>query len=371
MAVYIFLYLFVFVFSFCYSFAKDKFAISVFRTLCFLTLAVPAAVRYNIGTDYENYKRIILNGFRNHTYALFEPGWTPLLSFIDRFNLDIQWFFVFASLVTYTCLFCVIERNYFFIAIPIYVCLPYLESYSLVRQAMAATIFLVAVQFCSENKYLKSILAAALAVLFHKSVLLLCLILPLSKLKWKLFSPRGNVFLFGILFILFFVCDITKIVVVNVLSFTPYAGYISSSFFHKTEMGTGLGLMLRIAACFVLLFVCSREMKDNVCKDASSKAVSVHSNLYKTVCLFEFCQVVFYLMSAEIHIFNRLPNLLNPFFPIAVLCMAKSKSKYRKLGILFLYFVFFILFVATLKSSPASAKGGLGITPYQSIFSRW
>lgn len=370
MAIYIFLYTSVFAFSFCYSFAKDKFAMSIFRTLCFLTLTIPAVVRYNIGTDYENYKRIILNGFRKDRYALFEIGWTPILSFMDKFNIDIQWFFVFASLVTYICLFYVVERKYFFIAIPIYVCLPYLESYSLVRQAMAVAIFLVAIKCFLENKYFKSILTAVFAVMFHKSVLLLCLILPLSKLRWKCFSPRRNVFLFGIIFILFFVCGITNIVVTKVLSFTPYAGYIYSSFFRKTEMGTGLGLLLRITVCFVLVFISSRKMRENVYKNIYSKAVSVHSNLYKTVCLFEFCQIVFYLISAEIHIFNRLPNLLSPFFPIAALCMAKSKSKYRKLGILFMYFAFFILFVATLQSNPSSATGGLGLTPYQSIFSR-
>lgn len=367
---YIAIYIFSGILAFCYSKTKNKFAMSIFRTLCFLTLTVPAAVRYNIGTDYENYKRIILNGFRNHRYALFEIGWTPILSFMDKFNIDIQCFFVFASLVTYICLFYVVERKYFFIAIPIYVCLPYLESYSLIRQTMAVAIFLVAIKWFSENKYFKSILTAVFAVLFHKSVLLLCLILPLSKLKWKCFSPRRNVFLVGIIFILFFVCDITKIVVDKLLSFTPYAGYISSSFFRKTEMGTGLGLWLRITVCFVLVFITSRKMRENVYKNIYSKAVSVHSNLYKTVCLFEFCQIVFYLMSAEIHIFNRLPNLLSPFFPIAALCMAKSKSKYRKLGILFMYFVFFILFVATLQSNPSSAAGGLGLTPYRSLFSR-
>lgn len=364
---YLTIYVLSVILSVCYSFAKDKNLIFILHIICFLVLFIPASMRYEIGTDYENYAKAISMGFSQSRYDIFEIGWQPILFLIDRFNIDIHLFFVFAAFVTYFSLFLVIDRRDFFLVLPMYICIPYLESFSLVRQAMAATIFLVAIKFCAEHKYLRAFILALVSTLFHLSTIVLCLILLLSNFKWKIFSPTRNLFLFCFIYLIFTVFDFAEIIFF-LISGTKYGVYINSNFNQASEMGSGLGVLLRELQCLAMVFVSSTCIRRG--RNYSSNKIFFHFNMYKIVCVFCFCQVFFYILSTKIHIFGRLPNLINPFLPIACAHIANSKSKYRRLAIIFTYVVSFILFLTTLVANPSSAGGGLGLTPYKSILMR-
>lgn len=364
---YLVIYVLSVVFSICYSFAKDKNLIFILHIICFLVLFIPASMRYEIGTDYENYAKAISMGFFQNKYDIFEIGWQPILFFIDRFNVDIHLFFVFAAFITYFSLFSVVDRRDLFLVLPMYICIPYLESFSLVRQAMAATIFLVAIKFCAEHKYFRAFILALVSTLFHLSTIALCLILLLSNFKWKFFSPTRNLFLFCFVYLIFTVFDFTEMIFFFI-SVTKYGVYINSKYNQATEMGSGLGVLLRELQCLAIVFVSSKYIRSG--RIYSSNKVVLHFNMYKIVCVFCFCQVIFYALSTKIHIFGRLPNLINPFLPVAFSYVANSKSKYRRLAIIFMYTTYFVLFLATLIANPSSAEGGLGLTPYKSILMR-
>lgn len=47
-----------------------------------------------------------------------------------------------------------------------------------------------------------------------------------------------------------------------------------------------------------------------------------------------------------------------------------SVSPWRKIGMVVFQFLIFILFISSLLNANASLAGGLGIVPYQTIFSR-
>lgn len=373
MTVYFFVYLFGFIFSFCYSFAKDKFAISVFRILCFLTLALPACLRYNIGTDYENYTRIILNGFARGKYDMFEAGWIPILWFIDKFDLDLQFFFIFASLCAYSIVFKYIERPYFYLCMPVYICTAYLESYSLVRQNFACTVFLLCIMNFQNKRYFRAVLWGAVSFLFHKSTIFLCLLLPLSSMRWKMFSPYKNAVLFLLMYALFDFFNFAQIIMEKVVGNTFYSVYVNSGFNRQTEIGTGLGLLLRICIMFIFVFISSRqvnEKKEWSGKNEQASMLSLQEKNYKITCIFMFSFLAFALMAKRIHIFNRLMNLMTLSYLLSMHTMAKSKNKYVKVALLFVIIALSILFFKDLQSNPSSAAGGLGLTPYQSIFSR-
>ena len=119
--------------AFCYSKSKDKSASVVFLVSTFLALFLPAAVRYNIGTDYKNYVQIISASLPKHRYAVFETGWIPMLWLLDNFDLNIHFFFVLTDFAILMCLFFVLDKKSFYLCIPIYVCFAYIQSFSLVR----------------------------------------------------------------------------------------------------------------------------------------------------------------------------------------------------------------------------------------------
>ena len=373
MTVYFLVYLCGFIFSFCYSFAKNKYVVCMYKILTFLTLALPACLRYKIGTDYENYTGAIVNGFSQGKYDIFEAGWIPVLWFIDKFGFDLQFFFIFVSLCTYFIVFKYIERPYFYLCVPVYICTAYLDSYSLVRQSFACTIFLLCIMSFQDRKYFRAILWGAVSFLFHKSTIILCLLLPLSSMQWKIFSSYKNAVLFLLIYFLFDFFNFAQIVMEKIVGNTFYAVYVNSGFNRQTEIGTGLGLLLRICIIFIFVFVSSRQLnvKNDFCdKDRKTSSLLLQEKNYKLICICMFSFLAFALMAKRIHIFNRLMNLMSLSYLLSVQTMAKSKNRYRKFALLFVIIALSVLFFKDLQSNPSSAAGGLGLTPYRSIFSR-
>ena len=137
------------------------------------SVIVFAGFRYEIGYDYPKY----LAGF------LFDSElkhWEPLFNFLTRlireinFGLDSQALFVLFSFLTIMILFISIKRltPYYRTSLIIYLLIPglFLNSFSVVRQAIAMAIILYALFFLTVEKDNKKFIAYALvAFLFHYS----------------------------------------------------------------------------------------------------------------------------------------------------------------------------------------------------------
>ena len=352
------------IFALCYSKSKDKSASVIFLLLTFFVLFVPAALRYNIGTDYKNYVRIISNNLPRHRYTSFEVGWIPVLWLMDNLNLPVHAFFVLIDFTILFCLFTVLDKKAFWLCIPIYVSFAYIQSYSLVRQALAATIFLLAVKHWIARKYMLTILFGVISFLFHKSTVFLCVLLILANFKWKLLSRRNNCVLVVIIYLLIDKLKLASLLMDTIVGNTFYSSYIQSSFNMSTE-GSGLGSLFRELLLFVVVIASSRTVN----KWNTSNRLP-QSRLYTVSILFSLAGISFFILSTQIHIFNRLPCLIIPFLVITVQCVYRSKYRYRKLALLLLEVGWFFSFVLYIKESLISNPGGLGITPYQSIFSR-
>ena len=132
-------------------------------------------------------------------------------------------------------------------------------------------------------------------------------------------------------------------------------------------MNTGLGVLSRELILFCALVFSSRTLR---VKGGGFTTDSEKNPLYQLCCILSFFQLVFYILSSQIHIFNRLANLLSPAYIFIVPCLYHSKSKYRKLALLFIICMMFLLYVVTLAQSSSDLSGGLGLTPYRSIFNK-
>lgn len=369
MSIYFFIYIISFIFSYCYSKCKSKDVRIVFLILTFLSLFLPLALRYNIGTDYKNYVSVLEPAMRGYYNDDWELGWNILITFMRKFQINIHFFFVFGAFFTILFVMKTLSREYFYLCIPIFVSVQYLESFSLVRQALAVAILMYALKTYSERRRFKGILLIALACCFHESSFVLFLVLPFFELKYKYINNYTCCLVFGTIYIALQILHLGEKILVKSFSFIPLiAVYMSSQFNQATKMGSGLGLLLREMIVFVpLLFLRKQDFEYNT-TIKKGKTVILKSLDYNMFFILSALIFSADILSGQIHIFNRLVNLFTMVYVYEAQLILKSKSKYRKILICWLLLCYFVIFAFSVYVEKSSNKGGLGITPYQSIF---
>lgn len=343
--------------AFLYSKCKEKYFGLCLRIVTFTILFIPLAIRYNIGTDYETYVRIVNNIINGHKFYAFEYGYIPIIWLIKNFNLDIQFFFIIPAFISLCIIFYIIPKKCFWFCIPAYICVSWIDSFSLVRQSFAAVIFLLSIKSMCDNKFLKAVLWGIVAGLFHTSLFFLLFLLLFTIPKWNVFSPYNNIFLFIILNTILALTPAAEYLMQTILSVTPYAAYINTIFAKKPEMGSGLGVLLKLLILLMVLFFSNRNklLKKDI--------------RYNLVIIFTFVFSFSQILSTQIHIFGRMYHMFDPFYIFMLIAIYDGKSKYKKWVILFIQLAMFLIYYNILRNSPSSAWGGLGLVPYVSIFS--
>lgn len=373
MFIYVVIYLLSFIFSFCYAKCKDKYAAAVFKVLTFMVLFIPAALRYEIGHDYKNYV-----GFLQHydlSNPVFEIGYSPIIWFIQFFSLDLHWFFVITSFISYLCIFSVVKKEYAFYSIPIYICTSYLFGLSGVRQALSVSIALVFVDAYTKKEYKKAILFYVLGFCFHKSSLFLIFVTVLASMKWKKLNPYRNALIVFVIYFVFFNFKVGNLLITKIIPLTPYANYLDiAMYFMGVERGSGLGILLKIFMYMAIVFGFSWDLQKSehsellVSKRCSSG--EAHIRLYKVSCVVVFIYTAFTILVLDARIFNRLPQMLNPLFVLVFQCLGESKSKYKKIILPITLLGFFYFYYGSILANTVTADSGMGINPYQSILGR-
>lgn len=369
---YILVYFLSTVLSYCYSKSRDKSSTIVFLCLTFLTLFLPLALRYGIGTDYKTYVRIIQDVVTSGINDEIEIGWTPLLLIIRNFHLDSHIFFLFPAFLSTLIAFTIVPRQYLWFCLPSYTAIYWLESFSLVRQAFAASVFLVALHWFFKKKYLAFLVFALLSSLLHKSMFILLILTPLSIFNWRIFTPWTNTIILMTVYLVTRFVNLGQIIMDVIVGNTAYARYITSQFNKESEGGSGLGLYLRLVIFLILLIVpfvpYRKKYLEN--KNKFSSEFVEKRREYNLLCIYIFFLTLGHILAYQIHIFNRIPNIFSVFYLFFAYKLVNAKSRYRKLAMFFFQGLLFLLFLATLRGARISLGGGLGIVPYQSIFSR-
>ena len=168
---------------------------------CFWVLFLFAAVRYGIGYDYYAYKKSVLHQVADYTMERYEP--------LSRLLIDIgyhthyQLFFILCSILTLfplykACLKLSINPAFsliIYFLFPLY----YLESLSIVRNAIAYSLVLYVFVLLNQKKLTSSIILLIIAILFHKSAIIGVCIYPLFYIN---ITKRINILLFIASFVL-------------------------------------------------------------------------------------------------------------------------------------------------------------------------
>lgn len=154
---------------------------------CFLATFVFAAIRYGIGWDYYGYMHAAQHDVDDVRLDHNEPLARVIIDI--AFNTHYQVFFVISTFITLFPVYYAskelsnnpILSYLIFFFFPIY----YLESLSIVRNAMAYSVFLLSFVCWNKEKKLLSVVIMAVAVLLHKSAIVGFLLFPLCIIKNK------------------------------------------------------------------------------------------------------------------------------------------------------------------------------------------
>lgn len=158
--------------------------------------------RYNVGVDYPHYLSKYLTGDIERHELLF--GFITKWMSDNGFHFSL--FFSLWAFIQIVLLYYAFRKyRYLFPYIAFYLIVGYcyMSMMNTIRQQVAACVFMVALQFVDEKKFLKFLAFIFLAFLFHKSALLLLIVYPVFLYKKDYFPSVRLQLLFYLIFLVF------------------------------------------------------------------------------------------------------------------------------------------------------------------------
>ncbi len=223
----------------------------------FVVLLALAGFRSGIGTDYVNYKeafKLYADGESPYWYN-FEPGFILLIRLFTLLFKDLRiWFFIF-SLIPLVFVFKACKNmsvNAIF-SIYLYVAMYfYCSSFNLVRQFIAVSIVLFAIDSLIKRKYIKYILLILLASMFHTTALIM---LPFALIAGKRTKWHGYVWMLIAL-------GATAVVVPLMLKLVPIILPKYAMYLEFQGGGATANIIIAVATTF-LLDLAKRQIRKN------------------------------------------------------------------------------------------------------------
>lgn len=175
-------------------------------------LGVFSAIRYNFGSDYQNYLKWYNE--KNLPGAKLGPD-EFLYNLLNKLAPNFEFVIIVTSIVFIVTIYYLISRNlpkrYHWLGLVIFVINPYLYliNLSAVRQSIAMALFIIAIDFAYKKKPLPYFLLLAIAAFFHKSAIILFPFYFLT--NDKPFRRRTVLSVLAGLFILLFVIDLGSV----------------------------------------------------------------------------------------------------------------------------------------------------------------
>lgn len=348
MFIYIAIAVLIFVVSFCYSNTRNKYLSVELKFLCFLLLFVPAAVRLNIGTDYQSYVSIF-NRVRAGREIYQEFGWMLINLFVARAKLHYQWVFVISSFLTYVFLFFTKKKDAWIVLV-VYFLYLYTTSYNAVRNAISIAMFWYSYCCLCRGKRLRGFVFVLLSTLFHISA---CIYIPIyMAMCFVRMNKRVTICIAVVCYILFARLHFAqRILEAPVLAMSKYAHYVTSAKYSAAvKMNSGLGVLLRHFYLFLMYCLCDEKRCPQ--KEFSSISILFLSLLFTDI------------LSTQIFIFYRLRDC----FIVAYMAMFSCLFRYRSRNALYeVGKIFCLLYAIVMVFVLGLLKNINEIVPYTSI----
>ncbi len=313
--------------------------------LSFLILTVPAAIRWDVGTDFYVYRTI----FETGNYGYLEKGFVWFCDVISFFSSDPIWFFVASSTLILGLIFLAIKENSmnpglslaYFIGT-----LYYFSSFNIIRQFIAISICFYSINFLKNKKIIHYSIVILIAFLFHKSAIMM---LPLYFVLNRRYKAEGYLMLFfmipiAVIFLRYFG--------VNIAQSLSYENYIENGQFEG-----GVTAIPQIAWELTLFFFCLRFLPRMESRD---KYAYVLVNL-QLINFSIYCCAFFLPYVNRISIYFKIFQIL--LFPLLFSSLG-NRSIATLLNTVFLIGLSILMYVFL------DLWGYKDVIPYQTVFGR-
>lgn len=337
----------------------------VFLGIAFFLVFVPAAIRYDIGTDYVNYLAIYEGTSDTKTlepYKFKEPLFYLINWFYQSIGAHFQWMFATFAFIFTAVAFKAYPRKNAWLLHFLFFAMLWFFSFNGMRQAVALSWCLLALFAFFEKRYVWFFVFTLIGSTFHQSALFitvagLAALIPLgNKIKYRV-AP----YIF-IGFIVFTYLSMNVVLthmeqILSLVGLTKYAGYFSSAkHFIARDFGTGLGVLAKVLFSIYIIW--------------NAKAVIKQNKNYWLLIVLVFAYAVGVVLADKIIIFGRMADtfVVAPIIAGYLLWHMPNNKQLNRL-VLGAFLGFLIL---------SFIKDGMGIetsyadpkrNPYQTIFS--
>lgn len=322
----------------------------------FLLLFSCAALRgEGMGADYYTY-RIYFSRYADMSmeeiFKQEESGYVFLNKILSVFSTDFYIVIVVVAFISLIGVFYFLKENcekYTALSIWLYITLFfYLWTFTILRQAIAMSIVLIAFCYAMKNNWLKFFLLVLIAFLFfHNTAIIALIIYPLLKMDLK---QIYFIIIFIIVSILFYYRE-------NILKIMRYIVLRRFRFYFSSELiqGEGNSLLLVYFALTVFIFFLIFKVKS-----IEEENVVLQKMILWSSCIGTTLQS----MAMIFGLFNRLSQyfMIPVFLILPTLIRTKFKQKDRVIIVGLIMFVSFLFYIYMLNAE------GKTIVPYYSIY---
>lgn len=363
-------YNFIFIASTLLVFISDK-AISnhvknIFIFLAIVVIAIPSAIRHDVGTDYQAYI-YIFNNIRS--YEWMELGFYYINYCLNLVDANEQWGVAIYSIIFSLIVAFALPKNNKVLLYSTFVLVVYLYSFNGVRQAITIALGVWACRQLIEydknnfNRVLVFLVIMLIAALFHRSALIIIFVFMLSLIP----MPRGVKYYIAPALFLIVLCvatvksDIFFLIIkkfMMLVGFDKYAGYFSSNeHFVTRNLGVIaiIGILAKQLMSLYLIFSTKRLVEQN--------------KHYWFIVICSFFYSISYVFSAQIAIFGRSVALFS-FVPVLapyIIWNIKSRKALDKITVL-LSIIILLLFFEKQTLGIVTEYNDPKLNPYKTIF---
>lgn len=318
------------------------------RFLLFIVSVLFMGLRLGVGKDYENYK-----DYYDYESYIFEPGYNYLCLFAHEHHLGVQFIFFIMALLTYMFIYLFLERikeldiRYAPAAIMLYF-LTFSIVCNVMRECLAASVFLYSYYFIKDRKLLHYLLLIAFAALFHYSILI-CV--PLYWILVKKIPLRFYVLAYALSFIFCFV-QMEQLVSYFIPFFEDYKRWMMYMDSDKYSSGYfSLGILLELLFYASIFFICVKN-----------KVYDRNFLIFNLI----FISCVLMNMKVGSPLMTRVGMLFQWFTYVAIPLMIKCESNVK---LRYLYIRGYIFYFAITFVQYAVFDNNSYMYPYKSVLS--
>lgn len=332
--------------------------------IAFLLVFIPAAIRYDIGTDYVNYLAIYEGTLATkilEPYKFKEPLFYFVNWFYQSIEAHFQWMFATFAFIFTAVAFKAYPRKNAWLLHFLFFSMIWFFSFNGMRQAVALSWCLLALFNFFDKRYFWFFLLTIIGSTFHQSALFITAagMIALIPLNTQLKTRIAPLFFIGFIVFTYISMGIVLTYIEQILKlvgFTRYADYFSNStHFIARDFGSGLGVLVKVLFSIYIIL--------------NARVFILINKNYWLIIILTFAYAVGLVLAGKIIIFSRMADTFVVASIIGAYFLAQIQTNKQLRRLILMFFLAFLA-LSFIKNSQgnATAYSNPKMNPYKTIF---